>query len=102
MSGEFDLVLAQRAHRHRDRVVGGHVQCGFFAASFCEGSFCVAQSQPGQPLSKMIFHSPEGSRRHIEVKVPMRLPSGENTGPVLSASSPLSCTSTVSGAQLKG
>ena len=27
----------------------------------------AAQSQTGQPRSKMIFHSPEGSRRQIEV-----------------------------------
>ena len=66
------------------------------------GCSCAAQSHTGQPRSKMIFHSPDFSRRQIEVYVPTRLPAAFMTGPVVNASVPPSCTSTISGAQENG
>src|SRR5664280_2142920 len=62
----------------------------------------ASQLQVGQPLSRTIFHFPSASRRHTELKVPVRLPEGSRTGPEDIASVPESSTSTVSGAQENG
>ena len=59
-------------------------------------------SHGGQPMSSTIRQTPSGSSRQVEWKVPVRLPSGSNTGPLLRASVPESITSTSSGAQAKG
>src|SRR5438132_788378 len=64
------------------------------------GPAAEGQSHGGQPLSKMIFQ-PSGPRRQIELYVPMRLPAGSRTGPVLIPSVPESFTSTRSGSHEK-
>src|SRR4051812_6095532 len=71
------------------------------SASDLLASHC-AQVHGGHPLSKTIFHFPLASRRQIELKVPMRLWSGSQTGPELSARVPESSTSTCSGSQENG
>ena len=51
-------MLAQHADRHRDRVVGCHAALP---------AYVPRSRRTGQPRSKMIFHSPDASRRQIEV-----------------------------------
>jgi hypothetical protein len=58
--------------------------------------------QTGLPLSNTTRHSPDESRRQIELNRPMTFPEGSRTGPVLSASVPDSMTSTRSGSHENG
>jgi hypothetical protein len=50
----------------------------------------------------MIRHRPSGSRRQIELKVPICFPAGSNTGPLLKASVPEASTSITFGFQENG
>src|SRR5213594_1610861 len=59
-------------------------------------------SQTGQPLSKTTRQRPSDSRRHTELNIPISLPSGSMTDPLLWASLPESSTSTTSGRQENG
>ena len=56
----------------------------------------------GHPLSKMIFQTPGDSSRQMELNVPVRLPDGSRTGPLLMARVPDSSTSTSSGSHENG
>src|SRR6266516_4020883 len=60
------------------------------------------QSHAGQPLSNTTRQWPSGSRRQIELKVPIWRPVGSRTGPLLRARDPDSRTSTISGLQENG
>ncbi len=56
----------------------------------------------GHPRSKTIFQTPSASSRQIELKVPIRLPSGSKTGPEVRPSEPESSTETTSGRHENG
>ncbi len=55
-----------------------------------------------QPLSNTTRQRPSASRRQIELNVPICLPSGSHTDPLLRARVPDARTSTISGFQEKG
>ena len=55
-----------------------------------------------QPLSKITLHCSGVSRRQMELNMPMRVPEGSCTGPLLRARVPDGNTSTVSGSQENG
>ena len=62
----------------------------------------AGQSQTWHPLSNTTRQRPSASRRQIELKIPVCLPFGSFTGPLLSPSVPDESTSTVSGSQENG
>src|SRR4029450_265018 len=59
--------------------------------------YFAPQSHGGQPLSKTIFHVPSGCRCQTELNVPMRLPFGSSTGPLVNPRLPDDKTSTSAG-----